>query len=113
MRTEFTELLRVRLPPEVSTAVAEAARKDLTSVSEFARQALIDRVKAHGAPIEPTKRLGSTSNYGRHLTGENGNWRQSTICLGARRKFSLGVNSSIEVSDYDADAEGNTWLQQT
>jgi predicted HicB family RNase H-like nuclease len=53
LRTEFTETLRVRLPPELSSAVAEAARKDLTSISEFARQALRSRVRDVGVSVEP------------------------------------------------------------
>jgi hypothetical protein len=53
VRTEFTNLLRVRLPPELSAAVATAARRDLTTVSEFTRQALIDRLLQAGVLVEP------------------------------------------------------------
>jgi hypothetical protein len=50
--TEYTELLRVRLPESLATAVCEVARRDCMSVSELTRQALLTRVRAAGVHIE-------------------------------------------------------------
>jgi hypothetical protein len=43
--------LHVRLPEALATAVAVAARKNFSSISEFTRQALLARVRDAGVPV--------------------------------------------------------------
>lgn len=54
MMPEFSDLtLHVRLPEALATAVAAAARKDFTSISEFTRRTLLSQVRDAGVPVEP------------------------------------------------------------
>jgi predicted HicB family RNase H-like nuclease len=49
---EPTEVLHVRVPRRLVTAVAEAAAQDCKSVSEFARQALLAAARSAGVPVK-------------------------------------------------------------
>jgi hypothetical protein len=49
---EPTGILHVRLPRRLVTAVAEAAERECTTVSAFARGALLNQVRAAGVPVD-------------------------------------------------------------
>jgi hypothetical protein len=61
-RIAYSQVLRVRLPAGVSEAVSRAAADDLTSVSEFARRALVEHLRESGVS------LSASSDDGRRRT---------------------------------------------
>ncbi len=48
VRPTYFETIRFRAPEGLSAALAQAAARDFTSISEFARRALIDRLQEAG-----------------------------------------------------------------
>ena len=50
-RIACSEVLRVRPPAGLSEAVSRAAADDLTSVSEFVRRALVERLRESGVSL--------------------------------------------------------------
>lgn len=44
----FTSFLRIRAPERLPAAISAAADKRMTTSSEYARQAIIERLKADG-----------------------------------------------------------------
>jgi hypothetical protein len=48
----FSSYLRIRTPEKLPAAIAAAADKKLTTSSEYARQAIIERLKADGLDIQ-------------------------------------------------------------
>jgi hypothetical protein len=55
MRTQFSEVVRFKVPPGVLSAVAAAAYRDHTSISEFLRRTVIARLREVGVSIDATR----------------------------------------------------------
>jgi hypothetical protein len=56
MHELHTTVLQVRTPPQLSAALRIAAGRDLQTVSEYVRQAVIERLRADG--IDPGPSVG-------------------------------------------------------
>ncbi|WP_168204670.1 hypothetical protein [Tardiphaga sp. vice304] len=50
-RLKYEDLLQVRTPASLSTAIRIAATRKLTTSSEYVRQSVIDRLKADGVEL--------------------------------------------------------------
>ncbi|WP_168202953.1 hypothetical protein [Tardiphaga sp. vice352] len=50
-RLKYEDLLQVRAPASLSTAIRIAATRKLTTSSEYVRQSVIDRLKADGVEL--------------------------------------------------------------
>jgi hypothetical protein len=48
----FSSYLRIRAPEKLPAAIAAAAERKLTTSSEYARQAIIERLRKDGLSIE-------------------------------------------------------------
>jgi hypothetical protein len=53
--------LVLRIPPELELALARAARNRLTTVSEYVRQAVLNRLQEDGLPAPTLKRAGPSA----------------------------------------------------
>jgi len=51
-RKRFTGSLCLRVPPKLAEAVEDTAYRKMTTVSEYARRAVIERLAADGIRIE-------------------------------------------------------------
>jgi hypothetical protein len=49
--TSFPDVLRLRAPGSLTTAIREAAARDMTTASEYVRQAVIQKLRVDG--IDP------------------------------------------------------------
>lgn len=49
--TSFPDVLRLRTPESLTTAIREAAARDMTTASEYVRQAVIQKLRVDG--IDP------------------------------------------------------------
>ncbi len=66
-RIRQTETFQFRAPPGFTDALGKAAARDYTSASEFARRALVEKLRAIGVPLSEG-RNGDGNGDGRTLT---------------------------------------------
>jgi hypothetical protein len=52
VRAQFTDTVKLRVPPGFLVAVEAAARQDLCTASEYIRRSVINRLRKDGVPIE-------------------------------------------------------------
>jgi hypothetical protein len=54
-RTALPELVRVKMPAGITSALAEAAALDATNASEFIRRAVLAKLREIGLPLESNR----------------------------------------------------------
>jgi hypothetical protein len=57
MRPQFNRVLKVKIPPSLQSAVEIAAHRDHSTVSDFIRRMMIDRLRADGVPLHPLPKI--------------------------------------------------------
>ena len=55
--TNFPSVLRIRTPEALTAAIRKAAARDMTTTSEYVRQAVIQKLRVYG--IDPRVEAGS------------------------------------------------------
>ena len=51
MKLQFNRVMKVRVPAGLRSAMETAAHRDHSTVSDFIRRAVIDRLRAEGMPL--------------------------------------------------------------
>lgn len=55
--TSFSDVLRLRTPKSLTTAIREAADRHMTTTSEYVRQSVIQKLRVDGIDHDPRQRI--------------------------------------------------------
>jgi hypothetical protein len=53
MRPQFNRVMKVKVPPSLQSAVENAAHREHSTISDFIRRIMIDRLRADGVLLNP------------------------------------------------------------